>query len=113
MSYSDAGLTLAIDGLRTTVDRIKLHSGDPGVSGTANEIAGTQTMVTYVNGAAGEIDLSATVAIAIPASTTVSHFSVWDGATFVARKAFDVAETYSNAGEAQITSAKLTATDAV
>jgi len=109
MALSDAAKISAAGAIATRADLIKLHSGLPGATGTANVIAGAQAAVTYVAGAAGEIDVSAAVTIAVPQGATVSHFSLWDATVLLAEEVFTSnAETYANAGQANITSAKVT-----
>jgi hypothetical protein len=98
-----------------TVDEIRLHSGDPGASGTANAISGATAACSYGAASGGSRDLSAAVTgIPVPAATTVSHFSLWAGSTLKAYKAFDSgSETYNNAGTANVTSAAFTVADVV
>lgn len=101
-----AALNQAADSL--TLNTIKLHSGDCGADGTANTIAGAEAAASYGAAANGERDVSSAVEVAVTAGTTVSHFSIWNGATFVFGDQFDTApETYANDGVARVTSAKL------
>lgn len=88
---------------------IKLHSGAPSAAGDQNLIAGASKACTYAAATNGERDLSAAVEIDVPLGATVSHYSVWQGATLRSYDAFDSnAETYANAGKANVTSAKIT-----
>lgn len=89
-----------------TINTIKVHSGNPGASGTANTISGGSKACTYGASASGTRDLSATVKVPVPSGATVSHFSLWNGSTFVAANSFTTApETYANDGEANVTTA--------
>ena len=91
-----------------TPDSIKLHSGDPTAAGTANAIAGATKACAYAAAANGERELSAAVEVDVPEGETVSHYTVWEGATLRAYHPFDSnPETYANAGKANVTSAKI------
>jgi hypothetical protein len=89
-------------------DSIKLHSGDPSAAGNANLIAGATKACAYAAAANGERDLDAALEIDVPPGETVSHYTVWQGATLRAYHPFDSnPETYANAGKANVTSAKI------
>jgi hypothetical protein len=63
-----------------------LHTGDPGVDGTANASAETtKKTVTWSAPAAGSMALAATVSwTSWSAGTeTITHVSLWDGSTFL------------------------------
>lgn len=103
-----------------TLNTLKLHSGPVGASGTANQIAGASIAATYAAATGGYRDLASAVDVPIAKAApedpniTVSHFSVWNGSTFVYGNSFkDVngdptSETYTNNGTARITSARIT-----
>ena len=91
------------------VDLIKLHSGDPGASGTLSVVAGAESAITLGSAVAGVRGMSGALDIAVPAST-VSHYSLWAGGNLKSTKAFTTAETYAQPGTARVTSATLTAT---
>src|SRR3990167_5815108 len=76
MAFSVTARNQALDGI--TVDRVSLHSGDPGATG-ANYIAGGGKQVATFNAAAsGERALSGDVAFTgLGASQAVTHFGVW------------------------------------
>jgi hypothetical protein len=99
------------------VDKIKLHSGDPGAAGTSNVIAGAEAACAYAAAAGGQRLLTAAVDVPIAyvdTDITVSHFSVWDGITFRAGKKMATnPETFSNSGTARVTAATLTVPDLV
>ena len=64
-----------LDGL--TVDRVRLHSGDPGTDGTANQV-GSLTAATFAAAASGERALSAPVDFTgLGAGQSVTWYSVW------------------------------------
>lgn len=93
-------------------DTIKLHSGNPTATGNAAAIAGATKACAYAAAANGERDLNAEVEVDIPEGATVSHYSVWQGATLRSYDAFDSnPETYANAGKAKVTSAKISMPD--
>lgn len=110
MALTTTALNQACDGI--TVDTIKLHSGDPGAAGTTAVITGASAAVTLAAAVAGVRTMGTAVDIAVPAGT-VSHYSLWQGATLKAKDAFPVAETYASPGIAKINSATLTLTNAV
>ena len=94
-------------------DLIKLHSGAPSAAGDQNLIAGASKACVYAAAANGERDLDDAVEVDIPPGETVSHYSVWQGATLRSYDEFDSnPETYANAGKANITSAKISLPDA-
>lgn len=107
---TDSALNQAADGV--TVDRIKLHSGDPGAAGTLNEIAATETVISLGAASGGVRSMATAVDINVPAGT-VSHYSLWMGTTVKAVDAFSLAETYAAPGVAKINSATLTVANAV
>jgi hypothetical protein len=110
MPLTTATKNLMLDAI--VPDSIKLHSGDPTAAGNANEIAGAVKACTYDAAAAGKRDLNATLEIDIPLGETVSHYTVWQGATLRAYHPFDSnPETYANAGKANVTSAKISLPD--
>lgn len=111
MGFSITSKNQMLNGV--TIDTIKLHSADPGAAGTTAAIAGATSACTYASATDGATrSLSAAVTgIAVPAATTVSHFSLWMGATFKAGKAFNTSETYTSAGTASVTSATITIAD--
>lgn len=76
MAFSVTARNQALDGI--TVDRVSLHSGDPGATG-ANLIAGGGKVAATFNAAAsGERALNADVAFTgLGASQAVTHFGVW------------------------------------
>lgn len=95
-------------------DLIKLHSGDPTATGNAATISGANKACSYSAAANGERDLAAAVEIDVPLGATVSHYSVWQGTTLRSYDQFDSnAETYANAGKANVTSAKISMPDPV
>ena len=112
MPLTTATKNIMLDAI--TPDSIKLHSGDPTAAGTANEITGTTKACTYAAAVNGERDLSATLEIDVPLGATVSHYTVWQGATLRAYHPFDSnPETYANAGKANVTSAKISLPESV
>ena len=76
MAFSVTARNQALDGI--TVDRVSLHSGDPGTTG-ANLIAGGGKLAATFNAAAsGERVLNADVAFSgLGANQAVTHFGVW------------------------------------
>lgn len=104
MTLSVAALNEAADAIQ--IDTIKLHSGDPGASGTANEIAGASGAIAFGQASNGTRTQSADVSINVPAGT-VSHYSLWSGATLKDAGSLP-AETYAQPGKANISGVTLT-----
>lgn len=105
--FSESALNEAANGI--TLNIIKLHNGDAGADGTSNQLAGASAAAAYGVAANGERDLSEPVEVNVPPGAVVSHYSVWDGATFKCGNVFDSEpETYANAGVAVVASAKVT-----
>ncbi len=66
-----------------TVDRLSLHTGDPGASGTDNEVSGgspayARQSCVFNAAASGERLLNANVTFDVPGSTTITHVGFWD-----------------------------------
>lgn len=80
MSASLAARNSMLDAL--TLDRVRLHSGDPGAAGTSNTIAAYGlTAATFAAASGGERALSGDVAFTgAAASQSVTWFSVWTNA---------------------------------
>jgi hypothetical protein len=86
--FSTAAKNAMLDAL--TPDLLSLHSGDPGVAGTANEITGggyVRKSAVFSAAANGQRLLSAVVEFDGPASQSVTHLGVWKnaGTVFYAR----------------------------
>lgn len=77
--------------------KVTAHSGDPGVTG-ANLIAttpasGTTTWPAATDGSGSDagyaVSTGSPVTLGIPPSTNVTHYGIWNGATFLRGKALD------------------------
>ena len=100
MSSTVAVKNTMLDAL--TIDTIKLHSADPAPDGVAGQISGASAACSFNAAANGSRQMAADVPISIPAGTTVTHYSLWNGSTYLMSKAFTTSETFSNAGTANI-----------
>lgn len=93
-----------------TVDRLSLHSGDPGVDGLSNELSGgspayARKSCVFNAASGGERLLSANVTFDVPAST-VSYVGFWDynGGSMVFHGSDDVTdEVFSAQGQYIVT----------
>lgn len=97
-----------------TLNTIKIHSEDPGVDGTSNQISGASKAATYGSASNAIKDITGTVSFTgLNAGTVVKYFSVWNSATFIASKIFpNGGETFNNPnGTFNVTSAALTVSD--
>lgn len=101
--YVTAGLNAMVNGVAAAGAYISAHTADPG-SGGASEVtyagAGTRQQTTWAV-ASGGSRTGSQVALAIPASTTVTHWGVWSaatGGTFLAGFPLGAAEAFGAAG---------------
>jgi len=117
--FVDAAKNVMLDSL--VVDRLSLHSGDPGVDGLANEITGgvpayARVVCVYNAAATGDRLLSVDVSFDVPATATVMYVGKWDynGGTMVFLGSDQVTtETFGAQGQYVVTgtSSKLSLTD--
>ena len=96
MPFEIAQRNANITDIINDIDQIRLHTGNPGANGTANQVSGggyahqalaaADWTVNTANGYAdlGEVDFGSATA----AWGTVSWQSFWDGSSFRARRAF-------------------------
>jgi hypothetical protein len=76
MAFSTTARNQALDGV--TVDRVSLHSGDPGTTGANYISGGGKQAATFNTAASGERLLNADVAFTgLGASQSVTHFGAW------------------------------------
>jgi hypothetical protein len=105
------------------VDRLSLHSGDPGVAGTANELSGgspayARKTCTYGAASGGERLLSTDVTFDVPAAGSVQYVGKWNynGGTMIFHGSDQVTtENYAAQGQyiVKATTSKLALTDPV
>ena len=89
MPYSATALNQALDGI--TVDRIRLHSGDPGAAGTNNQLGAGLSAATFNAASGGERLLNADVTVTgLSANQSVTWFSVWLNAGTVFKGGFQI-----------------------
>lgn len=76
MAFSTTAKNQALDGI--TVDRVSLHSGDPGTTGANYITGGGKQAATFNAAASGERALNADVAFTgLGASQAVTHWGAW------------------------------------
>jgi hypothetical protein len=101
LGFVAAALGLGLDAI--TCDRIRLHSGDPGGSGTANTLGSGLSAATFNAASAGVRALNADVTVTgLSANQSVTHFSIWLNAGTVFRGGFAISSgdvTANAAGE--------------
>jgi hypothetical protein len=106
MAFSTTGKNQMLDGL--TVDRIRLHSGDPGAAGTSNAL-GSLTAATFSAASSGQRVLSANVDFTgLGASATVTYFTIWLNAGTVFKGSGQITSgdtTANSSGEYRLTTA--------
>jgi len=105
-----------------TVDRLSLHSGDPGSAGTANELTGgspayARKACVYNAASSGERVLSADVTFDVPGSVSVMYVGKWNynGGSMIFHGSDQVTtEAYGDQGQyiVKTTTSKLSLTDA-
>ena len=84
--------------------KVTTHSGDPGANG-ANQIGSSSGNTTWGSGTIVGSDAVVTgspVPFTIPASTTVSHFGLWNGTTFLRGYPLDASITVNATGSAPV-----------
>lgn len=87
MACSTIALNQALDGV--IIDRIRLHSGDPGVAGTSNALGSGLSAATFNAASGAERLLNADVLVTgLTASQSVTHFSIWLNAGTVFKGGF-------------------------
>jgi hypothetical protein len=112
MPFSTTAKNEALNGI--TVDRIRLHSGDPGSAGTNNQLGSGLSTASFATASGGERVLSAAVTVTgLTANQSVTWFSVWQNSGTVFKGGFQITTgdtTANSAGEYTLTTAtKLTA----
>lgn len=115
-SFSTTAKDAMLDAL--TADRARLHSGDPGASGTSNQV-GSLTAATFAAASSGSRALSAQVDFTgLSALQSVTWYSVWDNnggsPVFLGRGQITAGDVAANAaGEFSLTTGcALTLSDA-
>lgn len=91
------------------VDTIKLHSGDP-TDGTTNVISGAESAITIPSASSGSRVFTGSLPITIPASTTVSHYTLWGSGVMKDSNTVPTAETFAGGGTYEVTSVTMSAT---
>jgi hypothetical protein len=114
MPFAAVAKNEALDGI--IVDRIRLHSGDPGAAGTANALGAGLSAATFSAAASGERALASGVTVSgLAANQAVAFFSVWQNSGTVFKGGFPITSgdtTANAAGEYTLAvGTKLTATD--
>jgi len=113
MGFSLTARQQALDGI--TVDRVSLHSGDPGTTGASYITAGGKQAATFGTATAGgERLLSGDIAFTgMTANQSVTHFGVWlnSGDVFKCGAALTGDQAANAAGEYTLkgTTTKITA----
>lgn len=104
MAATNADKQAIADYIAGRGNKITAHSGDPGTTG-ANQIGASSGNTTWGAAAISGSDAIATgspVSFTIPASTTVSHFGIWNGSTFLRGYALDASITVNATGSAPV-----------
>lgn len=109
--FSTASHNTALQAIADTIDTIKLHSAEPSDLGVGSELSGATATVSYGTASASSVDISASVDVEVSAGDSVQWFSLWDGSTFVGKKAFTTGDSFSNDGFARITSLEISMSD--
>lgn len=103
MPISNASKNAMLDAGFVTGDLLCLHTADPGTTVGASEVSGggyARQALAYDSASGGSKLLNGTENFSIPASTTVTHFSIINsGASSVkASGALSASETFTGAG---------------
>lgn len=82
MGFTTGAKNSMLDALLPT--KIRLHSGDPGGSGTSNALGAGTSDATFSAASGGERVLASDVSVTdLAANQSVTYFSVWAGSTFL------------------------------
>jgi len=107
MPFAVAAKNAMLDSL--TLDRVRLHSGDPGSAGTDNALGAGLSAATFAAASSGSRALSSNVTVTgLAANQSVTHFSVWtnSGTDFRGSGAISAGDVTANAaGEFILTTA--------
>jgi len=115
MPFSTTAKNAMLDAL--TLDRIRLHDGAPGASGTDNTLGAGLETASFGGAGSSVRALSTSVTVTgLSANASVTHFSVWQnsGTVFQGSGAITVGDVNANAaGEFTLvqTTTTLTITD--
>lgn len=113
MAFTDAAANAALDAI--TIDRVQLHSGDPGASGVANAL-GSKVAATLNAGSSRSRTLASDVVFTgLAANQSVTHISWWLNSGTVFKGGFAItsgATAANSSGEYTLkaTTTKLSAT---
>src|SRR5690606_32151263 len=88
MGWTTAYKNSLLDGDPLEPNLLSLHDGDPGASGTSNEVTGgsyAREAATFAAATSAERALSGDVAFSGPALQSVTHVGIWNstGPTFL------------------------------
>jgi hypothetical protein len=105
---STAAKNTMLDAL--TPDLISLHNGDPGASGTANEVSGggyARQAAVFAAASGGARALNANVTFSGTPGAPVTHIGIWKnaGTVFLARDAITGDSAFNASGQFVITTA--------
>jgi hypothetical protein len=96
MPFSTTAKNAMLDG--ATFNAIRLHSGAPGASGTDNALGSGTSAATFATASGGARALSTGVTVAsLTPSQSVTHFSVWNSATFMGSGTISSGDVAANA----------------
>lgn len=101
--FNDAALNVMVNALAAAGTYISAHTADPGTTGTSEVTyasAGTRQQTTWGSASSGD-RVGSQVTLAIPASTTVTHWGIWSAATagtFYGGFALGASEAFGSAG---------------
>jgi hypothetical protein len=113
MPYSTVGKNAMLNALAALATRASLHSGDPGATGSSNELTGgspayARKAVAWITADAGNIGLSGSVAFDVPPAGVVLYVGFWNtGGTAYYGCALVTQETFGAQGTYTLTDADL------
>lgn len=114
MALSNAALNIAADAIAAAATHARLHTGDPGGSGTSNVASSAVEVVTW-GSASGSGDVSISGPVQFTGGTPsgpATHITIWDGdpgsgGTFLGSQALTGDQTFNSAGEYTLTDLSL------
>ena len=116
MAATNTALNLAVAGLASQVVELSLHTGDPGGSGTANELTGGaygREEVAYGSPSNGSVEITAAVTVEGPGrEATVTHIGFWGESTTFLGSVTCTNKTIGPGDTLTVTSAPITVSNA-
>ena len=110
MSLTTAGVNIALNALTGASIQASLHTGAPGDTGSANEVAGAgyaRQAATLAASAAKVRTLSNAPVFTIPPGNNITHYSIFIDGVAIDVGVFPVAQNYPTGGTCTLASGSI------